>query len=108
MELGDVLPLWSIVPFAGMLLSIALFPLFKAEWWEKHQLHVAAFWSLLFLVPFTAVFGFGVTYEQLLESVVVDYIPFIVLLLGLCGQQAGAEERKGKGSFLHMVLFMDD
>ena len=83
MELGDTLPIWSIVPFAGMLLSIALFPLFKAEWWEKHQLHVAGFWSLLFLVPFTAVYGFGVTYEQLLESVVVDYIPFIVLLLGL-------------------------
>ncbi len=83
MELGDTLPIWSIVPFAGMLLSIALFPLFKAEWWERHQLHVAGFWSLLFLVPFTAVYGFGVTYEQLLESVVVDYIPFIVLLLGL-------------------------
>ncbi len=83
MELGDTLPIWSIVPFAGMLLSIALFPLLKAEWWERHQLHVAAFWSLLFLVPFTAVYGFGVAYEQLLESVVVDYIPFIVLLLGL-------------------------
>lgn len=83
MELGDTLPVWSIVPFAGMLLSIALFPLFKAEWWERHQLHVAGFWSLLFLVPFTAVYGFGVAYEQLLESVVVDYIPFIVLLLGL-------------------------
>ena len=55
MELGDTLPIWSIVPFAGMLLSIALFPLFKAEWWERHQLHVAGFWSLLFLVPITAV-----------------------------------------------------
>lgn len=83
MELGDTLPIWSIVPFAGMLLSIALFPLFKAEWWERRQLHVAAFWSLLFLVPFTAAYGLGVAYEQLLESVVVDYIPFIVLLLGL-------------------------
>lgn len=83
MELGNTLPVWSIVPFAGMLLSIAIFPLVKGEWWEKHQLHVAAFWSLVFLVPFTAVYGFHVTYEQLLESVVVDYIPFIVLLFGL-------------------------
>ncbi len=83
MELGDTLPIWSIIPFVGMLLSIAIFPLVKGEWWEKHQLHVAAFWALVFLVPFTAVYGFGVTYEQLLESVVVDYIPFIVLLLGL-------------------------
>lgn len=83
MELGDTLPIWSIAPFAGMLLSIALFPLFKPDWWEKHQLHVAGFWSLLFLIPFAAVYGLGVTYEQLLESVVVDYIPFIVLLFGL-------------------------
>lgn len=83
MELGDTLPVWSIIPFAGMLLSIALFPLFKPAWWERHQLHVAAFWSLLFLVPFTIAYGFGVTYEQLLESIVVDYIPFIVLLFGL-------------------------
>lgn len=83
MELGDTLPIWSIAPFAGMLLSIALFPLFKPDWWEKHQLHVAGFWSLLFLIPFAAAYGLGVTYEQLLESVVVDYIPFIVLLFGL-------------------------
>lgn len=83
MELGDTLPIWSIIPFVGMLLSIAIFPLVKGEWWEKHQLHVAAFWSLVFLIPFTAVYGFHVTYEQLLESVVVDYIPFIVLLFGL-------------------------
>ncbi|HIS39572.1 MAG TPA: sodium:proton antiporter [Candidatus Aphodovivens avistercoris] len=66
-----------------MLLSIAIFPLVKGEWWEKHQLHVAAFWSLLFLVPFAFAYGGGVVYEQLLESIVVDYIPFIVLLFGL-------------------------
>ena len=33
MELGQVLPLWSIIPFAGMLLSIAILPLVKGEWW---------------------------------------------------------------------------
>lgn len=83
MEVGELLPIWSIIPFVGMLLSIALFPLFKAEWWEKHQLHVAAFWSLLFLVPFTVVFGMHETIYELMETVVLDYIPFIVLLLGL-------------------------
>lgn len=83
MELGSTLPFWSIIPFVGMLLSIAIFPLVKPHWWETHQLHVAGFWSLLFLIPFALVYGFHVTYEQLLESVVVDYIPFIVLLFGL-------------------------
>ena len=55
--IGSVLPIWSIIPFAGMLLSIALFPLFKAEWWEKNQLKVAIFWSLVFLIPFTIAYG---------------------------------------------------
>ena len=41
--IGSVLPIWSCIPFAGMLLSIAFFPLFKAEWWEKNQLKVALF-----------------------------------------------------------------
>ena len=83
MELGQMLPLWSIVPFAGMLLSIAIFPLVKGEWWESHELHVAVFWAALFLVPFVIVFGPEIAAEQLSETIVGDYIPFIVLLLGL-------------------------
>ena len=35
--LGNTLPIWSCIPFAGMLLSIAIFPLIKEEWWEKHK-----------------------------------------------------------------------
>ena len=40
------LPVWSIIPFAGMLLSIAIVPLVRPEWWEKHMLGVAFAWSL--------------------------------------------------------------
>ena len=83
MSIGETLPLWSIVPFVGMLLSIALFPLIKPDWWEKNQLPVAIAWALIFLVPFTIAYGFDVTLEQLVETVAGDYIPFIVLLLGL-------------------------
>lgn len=83
MELGQLLPIWSIIPFAGMLLCIAIMPLVKGEWWEKHQLLVSVLWSLIFLVPFTVAFGLEVTAEQLSETIVGDYIPFIILLLGL-------------------------
>ncbi len=83
MELGEMLPLWSVIPFVGMLLSIAIMPMVNEEWWEKHQLHVAVAWALIFLVPFAAVFGFEHTAEELSETIVGDYIPFIVLLLGL-------------------------
>ena len=83
MELGQLLPFWSIVPFAGMLLSIAIFPLVKGEWWESHELHVALFWAALFLIPFVVAFGPETAAEYLSETIVGDYIPFIVLLLGL-------------------------
>ena len=63
MELGQLLPIWSIIPFAGMLLCIAIMPLVKGEWWEKHQLLVSVLWSLIFLVPFTVAFGLEVTAE---------------------------------------------
>lgn len=83
MELGQTLPIWSIVPFVGMLLSIAIFPLVKAEWWERHQLLVSLAWALIFLVPFLFAYGAEVTAEQLAEVVIGDYVPFIVLLMGL-------------------------
>ena len=84
MDVGATLPLFSIVPFVGMLLCIAILPLTKAStWWEHHQLHVSLFWSLLFLIPFTVIYGAHETCYELVESVILDYIPFIVLLFGL-------------------------
>ena len=81
--LGNTLPLWSCIPFAGMLLSIAIFPLIKEEWWEKHKPWVVAFWSLLFLIPFAVIFGGHIALEHLIEVTLGDYLTFIVLLFGL-------------------------
>lgn len=94
-DIGKTLPIWSIIPFVGMLLSIAIFPLVKGEWWEKYQLHVAIAWSLVFLVPFAIVYGFGEMWYQVLEMVLLDYVPFIVLLFGLF-VVAGGIVLKGK------------
>lgn len=81
--LNQLIPLWMCIPFVGMLLSIALFPLFKAEWWEKHQPWVVAFWALLFLIPFAVKFGVNVAFDELLKVIITDYLTFIVLLFGL-------------------------
>lgn len=32
--MGNI-PLWLCIPFAGLLLCIAIFPLVKGEWWDK-------------------------------------------------------------------------
>ena len=39
-----------VLPFAGILLSIALFPLLAPHAWENHHGKIAALWGLLVLV----------------------------------------------------------
>ena len=47
------------------------------------MLKVSILWSLLFLIPFGIAYGAKVLTFNLLEIVLLDYVPFIVLLLGL-------------------------
>ncbi|MCB6608329.1 sodium:proton antiporter [[Clostridium] symbiosum] len=76
-------PIWLCIPFAGLLLCIAVLPLIKAEWWEGHQPHAVIFWSLLFIIPFALTFSAGTAFETVLECIVNDYLTFIILLFGL-------------------------
>ena len=79
----SAIPLWVCIPFVGLLLCIAIMPLIKPEWWEKHQPIVVAMWCILFIIPFIALFGAGATAETVLECIFNDYLTFIVLLFGL-------------------------
>ena len=80
---GMMMNLAFCIPFAGLLLCIAMLPLVKAEWWEAHQPHAVVFWSLLFVLPFAFVYGPGQAFEKVLECIVDDYLTFIILLFGL-------------------------
>ena len=71
------------LPFAGLLLSIALLPLVRPHWWERHFPLVTAAWALLFALPFAALRGAEAAGEALLGAVAHEYLPFIVLLLAL-------------------------
>ncbi|MEF9966137.1 MAG: sodium:proton antiporter [Comamonas sp.] len=79
---ADLSLLWG-VPFAGILLSIALMPLFLPHFWHHHFGKVAAFWALAFLLPFAAVFGPGLAAGSLAHALVAEYIPFVILLTAL-------------------------
>ena len=81
-ELGRVLSLRWTMPFAGMLLSIALFPLLAPHFWERRYARVTAFWSLLLAVPFLFVYR-GEAGHHLLEVIILDYIPFVCILWAL-------------------------
>ncbi|MBY4896363.1 sodium:proton antiporter [Cupriavidus sp. AU9028] len=72
-------PLWA-VPFAGVLLSIALMPLAAPRFWHHHYGKVAAGWALLFLVPFALSFGAHAALAGLAHALLAEYLPFIVLI----------------------------
>lgn len=74
--------LWG-VPFAGLLLSIALMPLLAPSFWHHHFGKVAAAWSLAFLAPFAVLFGASAAGISLVHALVAEYIPFVILLTAL-------------------------
>ncbi|OAJ57673.1 sodium:proton antiporter [Paraburkholderia ginsengiterrae] len=74
--------LWGL-PFAGVLLSIAIFPLIAPAFWHYHFGKIAAAWALVFLVPFALSFGTGVAFGALVHALLEEYVPFIVLLTAL-------------------------
>ncbi|QSI29942.1 sodium:proton antiporter [Variovorax sp. RKNM96] len=75
-------PLWG-VPFAGILLSIALLPLLAPSFWHHHYGKISAAWALAFLLPFAGIYGAGLAGVQLVHALVAEYIPFIILLTAL-------------------------
>lgn len=81
-DLGASLPLWSVLPFAGLLASIALFPLLAPHFWHRHFGKVVALWGAAFAVPFLIVFR-GDAARAVVHTYVADYLPFVVLLWGL-------------------------
>jgi Na+/H+ antiporter NhaD/arsenite permease-like protein len=76
------LPLWSALPFTGMLLSIALFPLLAPSFWHHHFRKVAIGWALVLAAPWLVQFGRPGLFV-LLEVLLLDYLPFLILLWGL-------------------------
>jgi Na+/H+ antiporter NhaD/arsenite permease-like protein len=78
-DLGRSLSLWAVVPFVGLLLSIALLPLRAPHFWESHKNKglVAFLWSL----PVAVYFLFQMPHELVLSM--KDYASFLLLLTAL-------------------------
>ncbi len=81
-NIGHILPLWSIIPFIGILLSIALMPLWTPRFWSHHFPKVSAFWALFLAIPFLFFYK-GAALYLIAHIFIVDYIPFIILLWAL-------------------------
>ena len=103
-------PLWG-VPFVGVLASIALLPMAAPRFWHQHFGKVTAGWSLLFLLPFAAVFGVQAALLGLAHALVAEYIPFILLLLALFTGASMVlirpllKANEGRRAVAHVVIF---
>ncbi len=80
---GRHLGLLWMIPFAGILLSIAIMPLAAPSFWHHHFGKVSAFWAALIVVPFALIHGVPTAVYEVVHLLLLDYIPFIVLLTAL-------------------------
>ncbi|OQA88007.1 MAG: hypothetical protein BWY28_01777 [bacterium ADurb.Bin236] len=79
---GVAPPLWSVIPFIGILLSIAIIPLVSHDWWHKHFPKIALIWAC----P-VAVWALFYKTEWLFHTS-IEYAAFISLigsLFVICG-----------------------
>ncbi|WP_454632060.1 sodium:proton antiporter [Bradyrhizobium cenepequi] len=71
------------LPFAGLLLSIALGPLLFPKFWHHHYGKIAAAWSALTLASLTWFAGGATMLESFVHAMLGEYLSFIVLLFAL-------------------------
>ncbi|MET0709698.1 MAG: sodium:proton antiporter [Tardiphaga sp.] len=74
--------LWAL-PFAGILLSIATGPVLYPHLWEHHYGKFAAAFAALVVVPLFVFVDAHTVTSTLSHTVLLEYLPFILLLLAL-------------------------
>ncbi|MGB9668632.1 MAG: sodium:proton antiporter [Thermosulfidibacteraceae bacterium] len=78
-EVGTLLPIWSVIPFIAMLLSIAIFPMIAPGFWTRNYGKISIFWA--FVTSSYIILKFGnVGLHEILHMLIGDYIPFIILI----------------------------
>lgn len=74
-------PLWGI-PFALILLSVAIMPLISHRLWGKYSGWIVLTLAAFFVIPFAYVFGLEAAAGAVIEAL-IEYVSFILLLLAL-------------------------
>jgi Na+/H+ antiporter NhaD/arsenite permease-like protein len=80
---GAGLSVYWALPFLGMILSIAVFPLVLPKFWSKHYGTVSFIWAAITLIGLGLTLGFGISLHALIVVMFEQFFPFIFLLLSL-------------------------
>ena len=83
------------LPFLGVLLSVALLPIIAPRFWLRRTGFVACIWCAATLAPLALRSGIAAAASQAWHAVLVDYLPFISLLVVLYATGGGVLIRGG-------------
>ncbi|MBM3554271.1 MAG: sodium:proton antiporter [Alphaproteobacteria bacterium] len=72
-------PVWAL-PFVGLLLSMAFFPIAAPRLWVAHDGKIALAWILAAVVPMLLVLGGAETLHRVAHVMLLEFVPFILLI----------------------------
>ena len=85
---------WGI-PFAGFLASMAVLPVVAPRFWHRRMGVVAFAWSAALLSAEALASGLGAAAAAIWHALLIDYLPFVTLLLALYAAGGGVLLRGG-------------
>ncbi len=88
---------WAL-PFAGILLSIALMPLLAPSFWHHHYGKVALGWAAAFVLPYLAMTGAAATAYVVLHTLLFEYILSSSCCSRCSRSPAASTSRRDQGS----------
>ncbi len=97
---ADLSIAWA-VPFAGILLSIAICPLLVPTFWHHHFGKVAVFWGACCVIPLFFYAPFSAALGAVAHALIGDYVPFLLFVGALFVVAGGIHIR---GSFVGTPL----
>ncbi len=81
--LGSVLPIWTVLPFAVLLASIAILPLVAPNWTAHNKNRALVSGGLAIPLALYLLFAHGHSGQHALLEAVLDYASFLALLFAL-------------------------
>ena len=106
---GSSISLLWIIPFIGILLSIAIFPIINPSYWHHNYGKISAFWGISFILFFMIYFGVNPLKFYLVEVYLKEFLPFIVILIALFTISGGvliSGNMKGTPQLNTSILFI--
>lgn len=85
---------WAL-PFAGLIASMAIFPIVTPRFWHRRLGLVALFWSLVLVITVALAAGIQAALATMWHAMVIEYLPFVSLLLALYTAAGGVLVRGG-------------